>query len=145
MRRAACTLAIAVLVSSGALTRPAPAQTYNPKAIRFVSTDPAQHLDTEELLRISGLQQGTPLSKDDIQGALQTLGDSGAFEDLSYTVTDAALTIKLTPSAGGQALPVRFVNFVWWDHEELTRLLEAKVPLFHGTLPLQGNQTGEVE
>src|SRR6185437_11693124 len=145
MRRAACTLAIVVLVLSGVLPRPVSAQTYNPKSIRFVSTNPSQHLDSAELLRISGLQQGLPLTRDDIQAALQKLGDSGAFADLSYTVNDTALTIKLTPAAADKALPVRFVNFVWWDHDELLRLLEARIPLFHGTLPLQGNQTGEVE
>lgn len=145
MRRAACTLAIAVLALFGALSRPASAQTYNPKSIRFVSTEPSQHLDSTELLRVTGLQQGVPLTKDDIQAALQKLGDSGAFEDLSYTVNETALTIKLTPAAGGQALPVRFANFVWWDHDDLLKLLEQRIPLFHGTLPLQGNQTGEVE
>jgi hypothetical protein len=40
---------------------------------------------------------------------------------------------------------VRFVNFVWWGHDELLHLLEARVPLFHGTLPLQGDQTGQIE
>ena len=146
MRRATWFLAIAVLVLAGALTRPAWAQTYNPKSIRFVSTDPSQHLDPSELLRISGLQQGAPLTKADIQAALQKLGESGEFTDISYTVNDTALTIKLAPAGTqSQALPVRFVNFVWWDHDELLRLLEARVPLFHGTLPLQGNQTGEVE
>ena len=130
---------------STALPRPVVAQTYNPKSIRFVSTDPSQHLDTDELLRISGLQQGVPLTKDEIEAALQKLGDSGAFADLSYTVNEAALTIKLTPAPGGQPLPVRFVNFAWWSQDELLKILEQRIPLFHGTLPLQGNQTGEVE
>lgn len=145
MRRATCYLAIAVLVFFGALPRPASAQTYNPKSIRFVSTEPSQQLDSVELLRTSGLQQGVPLTKDDIEAGLQKLGDSGAFADLSYTVNETALTIKLTPAPGGQPLPVRFVNFVWWQYDELLKILEQRVPLFHGTLPLQGNQTGEVE
>ena len=145
MRRASCCLAIAVLVLFGASPRPVPAQAYNPKSIRFISTDPSQHLDFAELLRITGLQQGVPLTRDDILAALQKLGDSGAFADLSYTVNETALTIKLTPAAGGQPLPVRFVNFAWWDHGDLLKILEQRIPLFHGTLPLQGNQTGEVE
>ena len=66
MRRATCCLAITVLALSGAFPRPASAQTYNPKSIRFVSTEPSQHLDPAELLRITGLQQGVPLTKDDI-------------------------------------------------------------------------------
>ncbi len=145
MRRAVYIVLLTFLILA-ALPCPLLAQTYNPKSIRFVSTDPSQHLDTAEILRISGLQQGVPLSKEEIDAALQKLGDSGAFADLSYTVSDAALTIKLTPAAAqSQALPLRFVNFVWWNHDELIQLLEQHVPLFHGTLPLQGNQTGQVE
>jgi len=145
MRWAACFLAIAVVLFASALALPLHAQTYNPKAIRFVSTDASQHLDPVELLRVSGLHQGVPLTKADIEAGLQKLGDSGAFSSLSYTVNDAALTIRLTPAGGGQALPVRFANFVWWTHDELIQILEQRVPLFHGELPLQGNQTGEVE
>jgi outer membrane protein assembly factor BamA len=135
----------AVLVLASAAPRCLHAQTYNPKSIRFESTDASQPLDTAELLRITGLHQGTPLSKAEIEDALHKLGDSGAFSNLAYTVSDAALTFRLTPAGGGQALPVRFANFVWWQPDELLQLLESRVPLFHGELPLQGNQTGEVE
>jgi len=145
MRRAANLVLIPVLVLAALSLYPLRAQTYNPKSIRFESTTPSQRLNPAELLRVSGLQEGVPLTKADIDAALQKLGDSGEFADLSYTVNDTALTIKLTPAAGGQALPVRFVNFMWWQHDELMQLLESRVPLFHGTLPLQGNQTGDVE
>ncbi len=145
MRRVACLLAIAVLLLATSLARPAFAQTYSPKSIHFESTDASEHLDSAELLRITGLQQGVPLTKAEIEAGLEKLGASGAFSNLSYTVNDTALTVRLTPAGGGQALPVRFANFVWWQHDELIRLLEARIPLFHGMLPLQGNQTGEVE
>ena len=142
MRRA-CVLAVLVLI--GTLARPLCAQTYNPKAIRFESTDPKQQIDSNELLRVTGLQQGVPLSKADIEAALQKLADSGDFTNIAYTVNETALTIRVTPAAALQSLPIRFVNFVWWDQDELLRLLAKRVPLFHGDLPLQGNQTGQVE
>lgn len=145
MRRAVRFLVIAVLLVAGVAARPLGAQTYNPRAIRFVSTDASQPVNAPELLRISGLKQGVPLTKAEIEAALQKLGDSGAFSSLSYSVNDAALTIRLTPAGGGQALPVRFANLVWWTHDELIKILEQRVPLFHGELPLQGNQTGDVE
>ncbi|HEX5283934.1 MAG TPA: POTRA domain-containing protein [Bryocella sp.] len=143
MRRAARCLSIAVLLL--ATSSPLCAQTYNPKSIHFESTDLKQHLDASELLRITGLHEGVPLTRADIEAALQKLGDSGDFSNLTYTVNNSALTIRLTPAAGGQALPVRFTNFVWWQPEDLLGILEQRVPLFHGTLPLQGNQTGEIE
>lgn len=145
MRRAARHLVVVVLAFACALPCTLAAQTYKPKAIVFQSSDASRHVDSAELLRISGLQQGVPLSKADIEAALQKLGDTGIFSNLSYTVSDAALTIRLTPAGGGQALPVRFANFVWWQPDELLKILEGRIPLFTGTLPLQGNQTGEVE
>jgi outer membrane protein insertion porin family len=145
MRRAAHPLVIATLAFACALACTLAAQTYNPRTIVFQSTAAAQHIDSAELLRISGLRPGVPLSKAEIEAAMQKLGDTGIFSNLSYTVSDSALTIRLTPAGGGQALPVRFANFVWWQPDELLKVLEARVPLFTGTLPLQGNQTGEVE
>ena len=138
-------LAIVVLPVACALPCILSAQTYKPKAIVFQSTDSSQHIDSAELLRISGLQEGVPLTKADIGAALQKLGDTGVFSNLSYTVSDNALTIRVTPAGGGQALPVRFANFVWWQPDDLLKILEARIPLFAGTLPLQGNQTGDVE
>lgn len=146
MRRAWFSLVLAVLILSGVTPCDLSAQTYNPKSIRFESSDPSQQLDRSELLQITGLHEGAPVTKDEIEAALQKLADSGAFTNLTYTVNNTALTIKLTPAgAGGQALPVRFTNFVWWDPNDLIRILEQRVPLFHGTLPLQGNQTGQIE
>lgn len=145
MRRAAPHFVIVILALACALPCILAAQTYTPKTIVFQSTDRSQHLDSAELLHITGLQQGVPLSKADIEAGLQKLGDTGIFSNLSYTVSDVALTIRLTPAGGGQALPVHFANFVWWQPDELLRILEARIPLFTGTLPLQGNQTGEVE
>lgn len=145
MRRAARHLVIATLALACALPRILPAQAYTPKTIVFQSTDASQHLDPAELLRITGLQQGAPLTKAQIEAALQKLGDTGEFSSITYTVNDAALTIRLTATPDGQSLPVRFANFIWWQPDDLMHILEARVPLFHGTLPLQGNQTGQVE
>lgn len=145
MRRAAHHFVLLLLALACALPCILFGQTYKPKTIVFQSTDASKHIDSAELLRISGLQEGAPVSKSDIEAALQKLGDTGIFSNLSYTVSDAALTIRLTPAGGGQALPVRFANFVWWQPDELLKILEARIPLFTGTLPLQGNQTGEVE
>lgn len=53
--------------------------------------------------------------------------------------------MKLTSAAGSQALPVRFANLVWWQPDELLRLLESRVPLFRGDLPLTGDLTDQVQ
>lgn len=120
----------------------AAAQTYTPKSIHF---EGSPGLDTAELLRLSGWHEGVPITKAEIEAGMQKLADSGAFTGLSYVVNGTALTVKLTSAAGSQALPVRFGNLVWWEPDELTHLLEARVPLFRGDLPLTGTLTDQVE
>jgi len=117
-------------------------QTYTPKAIHF---EGSPGLDSAELLRETGWHEGVPITKAEIEAGLQKLVDTGAFTNLSYAVNDEALTVKLTAAAGSQALPIRFANLVWWQPDDLLHLLEARVPLFHGDLPLTGNLTDQVQ
>ena len=133
--------ALILLTSLTALALPSAAQTYTPKTIRF---DAPPTVDTAEALRIAALPTNVPLTKQQIEAALQRLGDTGLFSDVGYTVNSAALVIKLVPSAGNQLQPVHFANFVWWQPAELESILEAKVPAYHGKLPLTGTLTDQV-
>jgi len=137
MRTFLSSVALALCLSSALI-----AQTYTPKAIRI---EGATGSDTAELLKIANLPPGTSLTKEEIEAALQRLGDTGQFSDLSYTVNAEALIFKLTASAASQSLPVRYANFVWWQPAELEQLVEARVPVFHGSLPLTGSLTDQVE
>ena len=120
---------------------PVVAQTYTPKTIRI---EGATGMDTDQLLGIANLKPGT-LSKEQIEAALQRLGDTGMFTDLSYTVSSEALVFKVTAPATSRSLPVRYANFVWWRPEELEKLVEARVPIFQGKLPFSGTLTEQVE
>jgi outer membrane protein assembly factor BamA len=122
-------------------TLPLSAQTYTPKQIRIEGAGDA---DTANLLRIAALKPGT-LSKQEIEAALQRIADTGMFTDLSYTVNSDALVFKLTAAAASQSQPVHYANFTWWQPAELEQLVEARVPLFHGTMPLSGNLPDQVE
>ena len=118
------------------------AQTYTPKTIRV---DAPSTVDTTEALRIAALPANSPLTKQQIEAALQRIADTGLFADVGYTVDSAALVIKLTPSASSQLQPAHFSNFVWWQPAELESLLEAAVPGYHGQLPLAGTLTDQVK
>lgn len=118
------------------------AQTYSPKDIRI---EGATGMDNAQLLGIADLKAGTTLTKEQIEAALQRLGDTGFFADLSYTVNAEALVFKVTPAASSRSLPARYANFIWWTPSELEPLVEAKVPLFHGQLPSAGTLTDQVE
>lgn len=118
------------------------AQKYNPKAIKLQGAD---GMDQQALMRLIDLPPGSVVTKAQIDGALQRLGDSGLFSQIRYSVDSDALVFIVTPAPGSQALPVRFANFVWWKPAELESLLEARVPLYHGKLPLTGQLTDQVE
>ena len=118
------------------------AQTYTPKHIRV---DAPSTVDTAEALRIAALPTNAPLTKQQIEAALQRIADTGLFADVGYTVNSDALVIKLTPSASSQLQPAHFSNFVWWQPAELESLLEASVPGYHGQLPLAGTLTDQVK
>jgi len=118
------------------------AQTYTPKTIRV---DAPATVDTAEALRIAALPANAPLTKQQIEAALQRLADTGLFADVGYTVNATALVIKLTPSASSQLQPAHFSNFVWWQPAELESLLEASVPGYHGQLPVAGTLTDQVK
>jgi outer membrane protein assembly factor BamA len=117
------------------------AQTYTPAKIMILAGPGA---DTAQILGITGLKQGVPLTKQEIEAAMQRLADSGAFSDLSYVVNSTALTVTLKPVASSQSLPVRYGNFPWWSQAQLESLVEARVPLFHGQVPDHGTLTDQV-
>jgi outer membrane protein assembly factor BamA len=120
----------------------APAQTYTPKTIRV---DAPSTVDTAEALRIAALPTNVPLTKQQIEAALQRIANTGLFSDVGYTVNATELVIKLTPSASSQLQPAHFSNFVWWQPAELESLLEAAVPGYHGQLPVAGTLTDQVK
>jgi len=117
------------------------AQTYTPKQIIVHG---ATGMDTQQIIGITGLKPG-PMTKQEIEAALQRLADTGSFDDLSYTVGSDALVLTLTPSPSAQLVPVRFTNFVWWTPAELTTLIQARVPLYQGKLSLKGSMLEQVE
>ena len=129
--------ALCVLATSTLL-----AQTYTPKHIQFAGTGGG---DRAQLLGVSGLTEGVALSKEQIEAAMGKLADSGSFTDLSYRVDSTALVITLTAAKGNQTQTVHFANFLWWQPEELEKLVEARVPLYHGELPLAGSLTDQVQ
>ncbi len=121
---------------------PAFAQTYTPKTIQLKGAD---GVDRAEVMRLLDLKPGAPVTKEGIEAAMQRLADSGLFTDMSYRVGPEALIFELTPAEGAQALSVRYGNLVWWKSGELEPLVEARVPGFHGQVPLTGPLTEKVE
>ena len=114
-----------------------PAQTRVMRTIIFTGVD---SYTQPQLLAFTGLKPGASVTQQQIQDAAQKLGDTGLFEDISFSGNDTGVTFTLKPAATNTMLPARFANFVWWQDDDLNRALAAKVPLYRGTaLPISGN------
>jgi len=120
-------------------TSPALAQ-YTVKEMVF--KDGAPYADAD-LQSTSGLKPGTSFTAADLQAAAQRLIDTGAFDDVQVALDGPFKTITVTfalkPVDPAHLLQAGFENFVWWTPQELAAAIQAKVPLFHGTLPEAGN------
>jgi outer membrane protein insertion porin family len=130
---------VPVLLLVPLLTLLASAQTFQPKTITFTG---APGFTQSELLAAARLAPGAPLTPEQVQAATQRLADTGVFTDVRYRSDGQSLTFALAPSTA--LLPARFVNFPWWTDAALTTELAARVPLFHGSVPLAGSLEEQV-
>jgi outer membrane protein insertion porin family len=118
------------------------AQTFTPQKIVF---NGAPNLNQAALAKVFGLAPGKPVTGADIQPALQRLSDTGLFADMRYVVDSRALNVTLTPQPAKNLLPAVYSNFVLFAPGQLTPLVQAKVPLFTGDIPVVGNLQQSVQ
>jgi outer membrane protein assembly factor BamA len=104
-----------------------------------VSFTGAPALSQADLLKVSGLHPGATATQADIQAAAQHLSDTGLFADIRFESSSTGLTYALNPIPPENSLPASFINFVWWSPADLKSALVARVPLYTGIVPLNGN------
>jgi outer membrane protein assembly factor BamA len=104
------------------------------------------HFKEDQIVRASGLVVGRTVTEQDFQRAVQTLGDTGLFTDLSYGYhyTTAGCDVDLQVSENEKLVPTLFDNFVWFSDDDLISQARTRVPLFEGKLPLRGNLPDQV-
>ncbi len=131
-----------VLLAAALLSLPSPASTQSVliKSIAFTGVSQTQ----AELLALSGLTPGKTLSKDDIEAAMHRLDDSGLFANIQYGVSAGTLTFTLEPSARSQMQRVQYQNFVWYTNDQLNDAVQARLPLFTGSVPANGELKTQV-
>ena len=139
----------ALLLCSGL----AAAQGTHPKASKptswkliAVKVAGSQRFQLSEIIAATGLQIGQTVAEEDFQRASRRLGETGAFENVTYNYRYSAegAQLELQLSDAGQWVPARFENFVWFPDHDLRTTLHEQVPLFDGLLPLSGGLIGEV-
>ncbi len=111
----------------------AAAQSFQPKAIQFKG-DP-DHTNAE-LMAAAGLKPGSVFTAAEMNDHTKQLMDSGVFDNITYTFNGQDLIFKLIPT--GTLYPIRLENLPLANDSELESRLRARLPLFHGKVPLEG-------
>lgn len=86
---------------------------------------------------LTGLRPNTLVTQRDLDAASARLLDSGMFLSIrnQYRMEGYGLVVTFFVEEVEWATPVLFDNFVGYTDEELTRAVEARVPLFEGRAP----------
>jgi outer membrane protein assembly factor BamA len=149
-RRSSLLWACALLCASGLFAQTGqfspkelPATAYQLIAVKITGSE---RYKPEDIVAAAGMQIGQTVHEDDFRAAVRVLGDSGAFSDVAFSFdfsakgTKGAFQVKDSPDF----VPARFENFVWFSDQDLASSLHARVPLFHGELPIRGNLADQV-
>jgi outer membrane protein assembly factor BamA len=88
----------------------------------------------------SGVRIGDTVSVAQLQSASDRLGQSGAFDRVSfrYMTQGNNLNAEFQVTETATVFPCIFDNFVWFSPDELDRALRARVPFYDGTIPQRG-------
>ena len=135
-------LFLARLLLAGSLTLPTAslAQTIVARSIIFTGATMPQ----AELLHLSGLTAGKTHSKDDLDAATSRLDASGLFSSVQYQVNSGTVTFTVEPFVKSQMQVVHYVNFPWFTQNQLNVAVHARLPLFAGAVPIEGELRNQV-
>jgi outer membrane protein insertion porin family len=126
-----------VLLASGAAqqsrTPPASAK----PLLGDVQIDGLKRYSPADVVRLSGLQIGRPVTAGEIKAAGERLAATGLFKTLNYQHGSqrGQSTVTFTVVEADWTVPVIFDNFVWFRDQELIDALKGDVPSFNGTAP----------
>jgi outer membrane protein assembly factor BamA len=111
-----------------------------------VTVKGVNRLKEDRVIVASGLRIGQFAGESEFKQAIQKLGETGLFTNLtySYQYSSAGCHVELQVAENDKLVPIVFDNFVWFSDDELLDLLRARVMLFDGSLPAGGNLSDQV-
>jgi outer membrane protein assembly factor BamA len=138
-----CPAVAAQTRSAGGAARSIPAA--DAKLIELKVTG-SKRFTQQEIAAACGLPLGAIVGDEDFRKAARQLGETGAFNDISYTFTYSSAGTKLTfqVTDADKFVPAHFADFVWFTDQELLQKVHERAPLFDGELPLSGRMADQV-
>lgn len=107
--------------------------------LREIRADGAKILNQAQIISLSGLTAGTPVTKKDLQSAADVLLRTGLFSKVGFNFQSRPDGVYLIfHVVEAPRLPVYFDNIPWFSDSELAGAIRAKLPLFDNTLPEAG-------
>jgi outer membrane protein insertion porin family len=136
------------LLSTAAAQGPASAQRI-PEAdskLIEIKVNGSKRFTPQEVAASSGLQLGTIVDDEVFRKAARQLGETGAFDGISYSFTYSSAGTKLVfqVTDADKFVPAHFSDFVWFTDQELLQKVHERAPLFHGELPTSGRLPDQV-
>ncbi len=136
------------LLSSASAQVSAPAQRIPAADSKLIEikVNGSKHFTPQEVAASSGLQLGTIVDDEVFRKAARQLGETGAFDAISYSFTFSSAGTKLIfeVTDADKFVPARFSDFVWFTDQELLQKVHERAPLFHGELPTSGRLPDQV-
>jgi outer membrane protein assembly factor BamA len=115
--------------------KPVPARGTLP--LRDVLIEGTRRYSAADVVRLSGLRIGRPVTAAEIKAAGERLAATGLFKSLNYRhdTQHGSSVVTFIVAEAAWKVPVTFDNFVWFGDQELVDALKVDVPSFDGTAP----------
>lgn len=106
----------------------------------------AAQLREDQVIAASGLKLGQFAGESDFKQAMQRLGDTGLFTNLTYSYhySSGGCELEFQIAENAELVPIIFDNLVWFSDDDLISQLRARIPLFSGRLPVSGDLADQV-
>ncbi|MGC2399127.1 MAG: POTRA domain-containing protein, partial [Acidobacteriaceae bacterium] len=124
---------------------PQPVPAADAKLIEVKATG-SKRFTQGEVAAATGLMAGTTVDDETFRKAARQLGETGAFDAISYTFSysEAGTKLVFKVTDAEKFVPVHFADFVWFSDKELLQKVHERVPLFNGELPTTGRLPDQV-
>jgi outer membrane protein insertion porin family len=105
----------------------------------------SKRFTSDQIVAATGLRVGSPVGRDDLQRAADTLAKTGRFANVEYRYGDSEQGVRAEYQVtDATAVAVSFDNFPWFTDDEIIQALKASVPLFDGTAPEGGSVLDDI-
>jgi outer membrane protein assembly factor BamA len=111
--------------------------------LREIHATGSTHYTEEQILALTGLKPGAPVTRDNVQAVANYLSQLGIFSRVSWTTRDADTSLVFQVE-DATVVPVWFDNFPWFSEKELLDSITLAVPLFNGLAPQDGSLLDDI-